>query len=117
MWYKLQFGITVLMGFLLILAFVGELFLYLSHKGILSGDSSIISFFVVLLVPLSVVILACFIFSSGLILSSVGKYLFSGQLSEPSKRLFFVHSIYELSYLLFFLFIVFLKADSPVKWQ
>jgi len=115
MWYKLQIGITILMGLLLILAFFGGLFLYSSHKGILSTDNPIISFFVMLLVPLSVVILACFIFSSGLILSSVGKYLFSGQLSEPSKRFFFVHSIYEFSYLLFFLFIVFFHPGRSVK--
>jgi len=113
--YKFQIGITTTIGILLIFAFLGGLFLYLSQKGISSADSPIVSFLIVLLMPLSVIISACFIFSSGLIISSVGRYLFTGQLSEPSKRLLFVHSIYELSYLLFFLFIVFFDSGRSVK--
>lgn len=115
MWHKFQFGISILIGVLLIFSFFGGLFLYLSKKNLLSADNPIFSFFIVFLVPLSVIILACFIFSSSVILSSVGKYLFSGQLGDASKRFFLVHSIYELSYLVFFLFIIFLKPENPIK--
>src|SRR5271169_1952428 len=115
MWYKLQMGITILVGLLLLLAFIGGLLLYSSYKGIPSPGNPVTAFLIFMLMPLSVIILACFLYSSGLILSSVGKYLFSGQLSEPSKRFFLVHSIYELSYLLFFLFIVFFHPGRSVK--
>ena len=115
MWYKFQFGITILMGLVLILAFFGSLFLYSSHKGFLSADNPLVSFFILLLVPLSLVLLACFIFSSGLIISSVGKYLFSGQLGDATKKYFLVHSIYELSYILFFLFTIFFNAGKSIE--
>jgi hypothetical protein len=114
MWYKIQSGISIIIGCLLSVALLGGVSLYLSGRGILS-QNAITGFFIILLVPLSVIILGCFIFSSGLIILAVGKYLFSGQLSDVSKQFLFVHSIYELFYLLFFLFIVLFKAGSSIE--
>lgn len=105
MWDRLQIGVTILIGLLLLLACLGVVFLYLSLKGLIVVNNPIISLLIFSLAPLSVIILGCLIFSSGLLIAAIGKYLFGGQISGISKRLFFIHSIYEFSYLIFYLWV------------
>lgn len=111
MWDKLQIGITILIALLLLLACLGVIFLYSSHKGLISTNNPIIGLLIFSLAPLSVIILGCLIFSSGLLIASIGKYLFGGQISGISKRLFFIHSIYEFSYLIFYLWFFFFNLE------
>lgn len=108
-WLKAQVALTILAGIFLIIALSGVIGITLSQKGILSTDKPFVSFLVMLIMPMSALLFASFIYSSIVIGFSIYMHLFADGIGSFMKKLFIIHAIYEIGYVGFFIFILSLK--------
>ena len=100
---KAQVVLAIFFALCILIAYIGLSFLLMVSKGMVSSDNQIVSFMVMLTVPMLAIFLFLFIYSSLFLGVCIYMNLFVGEPSELLRKLFIVHSIYEISYVVFYL--------------
>ena len=100
---KAQVVLAIFFALCILIAYAGLSFLLMASKGMVSGDNQLVSFMIMLTVPMLAILLFLFIYSSIFLGYCIYLNLVGSEISNILKKLFVVHSIYEISYVVFYL--------------
>ncbi len=102
-WMKINITLSVISALFIITAFLGLLSVLMISEGILSNNNAVIVFIAMLTSPMIAYLLIFFVYSSVFLGVCIYLYLVHKELSNLLRKLFIVHSLYEVSYVVFYL--------------
>ncbi len=100
---RAQVVLAIFFALCILIAYAGLSFMLMVSKGIVSSDDQLVSFMMMLTVPMLAILLFLFLYSSIFLGYCIYLNLVRGEFSSILKKLFVVHSIYEMSYVVFYL--------------